>query len=544
MFKVFPVFRKVTGRFIVLLSIIIFGCAPAHVPLNTYAKNSYDYKFLKAEMLLNSGEFKEAADIYMSLAEKTGDVYLYTKAAEVYKQQQEYKKAVEVLKDGIDSGNIGNSAELYYQLAKIYYENLQQFQSARKYIEKAVSIEESDQYLELQADIYKNTNDFSSAIGVYDKLIKKNEDASYFLQRGKLYMYLDLAKKAEEDFVKAVEMEKNLEAALLLADIYLRENQNKKAIKYLKIAQEKHPGLILPELKLAELYMESNRYEEALKYYSQIVDKVSGERKIYVLKQMGKIYLKQNEYKNVIEVLEEAYNLGSDDTQSAFYIALAYEALKEYDKAEKYYKETLKIRSDYTQAKKRLAFVYFSQGAYDKALDVLADVSEVYRDVDFYRIKSAVYERKGNLKKAVDVLNEGLKSNPDSETLLMNKAFVIEKKGDLNTTIDIAKKVLKINDNNDVALNFLAYLYAENDMKLEKALELVNRALEIDGNNPAYLDTKAWIFYKQKRYEQAKEYQIKALNLAPEEKELREHMRAILDAIGINKGVDEYIKAD
>jgi len=543
-FKVIFIFRKITVKFLVLLSIFTFGCAPAHISLNTYAKDTYDYKFLKAEMLLNSGEFEEAADIYVDLAKKTGDIYLYTKAAEVYKKQQKYKKAVQILKSGIDSGNIGKQAELYYQLAKIYYENLQEFQSARKYIEKALSIDENIQYLELQADIYKNMNDFSSAIGVYDKLIRKNEDASYFLQRGKLYMYLDLAKKAEEDFVKAVEMDKNLEAALLLSDIYLRENQNKKAIKYLQIAQEKHPGLILPELKLAELYMESNRYEEALKYYSQIVDKVSGERKIYVLKQMGKIYLKQNKYKKVIDVLKKAYSLGSEDTQSAFYIAVAYEALGEYDKAEEYYKETLKIRSDYTQAKKRLAFVYLNQENYDKALEVLSDVSKVYRDVDFYRIKSAIYERKGELERAVEVLNEGLKSNPDSETLLINKAFVTEKKGDLNTTIDIVKKVLEINDNNAAALNFLAYLYAENDMKLGKALELVNRALEVDGNNPAYLDTKAWVLYKQKRYEQAKEYQIRALNMAPEEKELQDHMRAILDAMGINKGVDEYIKAD
>lgn len=542
MFKVFSMLKKI--RFIILLSILIFGCASVNVSSNTHAKDTYDYKFLKAEMLLNAGESEMAVDIYMELAEKTGDAYLYAKSAEVYRQQKEYKKAAEILKSGIDSQNISNPAELYYQLAKLYYENLQKFQSAGKYIEKAVSIEESTKYLELQADIYKNMNDFSSAIGIYDKLIKKNEEASYFLQRGKLYMYLDLTKRAEEDFIKAVEMEKNLEAALLLSDIYLRDNKNEKAVKYLKIAQEKHPGLILPEFKLAEIYMESNRQEEALKYYSQIVDKISGERKIYVLKQMGKIHLKQNDYKKVIEVLKKAFDLNSDDTQSAFYIAVAYEAMQKYDMAEKYYKKTLEIRSDYTQAKKRLAFVYLNRGAYDKALEILADVSEVYRDVDYYRIKSAVYEKKGDLQKALDVLNKGLKSNPNSETLLVNKAFVTEKTGDLNTTINIVKKVLSINDNNDAALNFLAYLYADNDIKLEKAMELVNKALKIDGNNPAYLDTKAWILYKQKRYEQAKEYQIKALNMAPEEEELRKHMRAILDAMGIEKSVDAYIKAD
>lgn len=535
---------KLIAKFIVLLAFVIFGCAPAHMSVNTYAKSTYDYDFLRAEELLNTGKTEEALDIYTGLAEKTGDAYLYIKAAEVYTQNKEYNKAAQILEKGLDNKKLNHSDQIYYQLAKISYENFQEFENAAKYIKKALAVQSHIKYLELQADIYKDMNDFASAIEVYDELIQKNENASYYLQRGKLYVYLDLTKKAEEDLTKSVEMEKNLEAALLLADIYLKSDQNEKAVKYLKIAQEKHPGLILPELKLAELYMEANKEDEALKYYSQVVDKISGERKIYVLKQMGKIYLKQNKYDKVIDVLRQAYELNTDDTQSAFYIAVAYEAMKKYDMAEEYYKKTLEIRSDYTEAKKRLAYVYLSQGSYDKALEVLSGVSDIYRDVDFYRIKSAVFEERGNIKRAIEVLDKGLQSNPDSESLLVNKSFVMEKTGNLDATVETVKKVLNINPDNEVALNFLAYLYAENDMKLDEALELVSRALEIGNNNPAYLDTKAWVLYKQKKYEQAQEYQIKALNIAPEEKELREHMRAILDAMGIDKSVDEFIKTD
>lgn len=51
--------------------------------------------------------------------------------------------------------------------------------------------------------------------------------------------------------------------------------------------------------------------------------------------------------------------------------------------------------------------------------------------------------------------------------------------------------------------NALAWLYAEEEKSLERALGLVDRALVMDPDNSAYLDTKAEVLYKMGRCEEA-----------------------------------------
>ncbi len=51
--------------------------------------------------------------------------------------------------------------------------------------------------------------------------------------------------------------------------------------------------------------------------------------------------------------------------------------------------------------------------------------------------------------------------------------------------------------------NDLAWIYAENDIHLPRALELINKALTLDPDNFAFLDTKAEVLYKMGRIQEA-----------------------------------------
>jgi tetratricopeptide (TPR) repeat protein len=74
--------------------------------------------------------------------------------------------------------------------------------------------------------------------------------------------------------------------------------------------------------------------------------------------------------------------------------------------------------------------------------------------------------------------------------------------------------------------NDLGYIYADNDMNLKEAEEMIRKALDLDRearkkdpnfqpgkdrDRGAYLDSMGWVLYKQKRYEEAKKYLILAL---------------------------------
>jgi len=83
----------------------------------------------------------------------------------------------------------------------------------------------------------------------------------------------------------------------------------------------------------------------------------------------------------------------------------------------------------------------------------------------------------------------------------------------------------------DQALNYLAYLWAEADDNLDQAKEYVTRALKIKPDNAAYIDTLAWVHYRQGHYAAARDELKKALELMPDDPTINEHMGDVYDAL-------------
>lgn len=65
-------------------------------------------------------------------------------------------------------------------------------------------------------------------------------------------------------------------------------------------------------------------------------------------------------------------------------------------------------------------------------------------------------------------------------------------------------------------------------MNLGTALRHVERALELDPQNGAYIDTRGWIFYQMGRYEEAYRDLKRASELEPDESVIAEHMGDVL----------------
>jgi tetratricopeptide (TPR) repeat protein len=75
--------------------------------------------------------------------------------------------------------------------------------------------------------------------------------------------------------------------------------------------------------------------------------------------------------------------------------------------------------------------------------------------------------------------------------------------------------------------NNLAYLLAEQNWRLDEALSLVNRALSEDSENGHYLDTKAWVLYRMRRYQEALPLAERAAARLPNNPEVRRHLEEI-----------------
>jgi Tfp pilus assembly protein PilF len=86
------------------------------------------------------------------------------------------------------------------------------------------------------------------------------------------------------------------------------------------------------------------------------------------------------------------------------------------------------------------------------------------------------------------------------------------------------RAILERDPDNQVALNNLGYYLAEQGRQLEEALELIQRAVNIDPTNGSYLDSLGWVYFQMGRLSEAQQYLEQALNYEPLDATIHEHV--------------------
>ncbi len=523
----------------ILIVIFIVALSSA---LYAQEETSYVKDFLKANMLINDGNIKDALPILEKINKNVDDEAVVIKLAEVYIALGKKDDFNKLMNRSLKKEVFAKSSTLrrFYAnpLATVFNNPTEAISQMKKLVETDPSIEN---YTFL-AKLCEQKKDFSCAISAYDKIIEKEPSAENYYKRGLYYYNLELRPKALKDFEASLKLEKNFMPMLMISEIYIQDNQTDLAIKYLEDAVKERAGMVIPEYRLAELYRIKGDFTKSVKYFEMIVDRVSDREKPYVIRQIAGIYYELKNYDEAYKWFDRLKDVDKNDTISYYYLGVIAELKKDYASAVKFYKELTFKDPKHTFGKKRLAYSYMKLKDYEKALSALDSIDKNDRDVDYYRIKSIIFGEKGDKKRQLDALNEGLQKNPNSEDILMDLADYYEKLKQYDKVEEYLRKLLSINPDNPSALNYLGYLYADQNKNLDEALKMIEKALKAETENAAYLDSMAWVLYRLKRYQEAFEYQKKALKKTPDEKEMIDHMKEILKALGINKSVEEVLK--
>jgi Flp pilus assembly protein TadD len=86
------------------------------------------------------------------------------------------------------------------------------------------------------------------------------------------------------------------------------------------------------------------------------------------------------------------------------------------------------------------------------------------------------------------------------------------------------RKVLESNPKNPSALNYLGYMLADRNVRLNEALEMIRQAVELDPNNGAYLDSLGWVYFRQGDLEQAENYLRRAIERFSKDPTVHDHL--------------------
>lgn len=104
-----------------------------------------------------------------------------------------------------------------------------------------------------------------------------------------------------------------------------------------------------------------------------------------------------------------------------------------------------------------------------------------------------------------------VKNNKAVSSFLTVKADMYQRIDSINAALELYERAIKLNPDNYMAYNNASYAMAVNDIDLDRALRYARYAVLSDVNNPTYLDTYAWAYFKLKNYPEAKSYIDKAL---------------------------------
>ena len=188
--------------------------------------------------------------------------------------------------------------------------------------------------------------------------------------------------------------------------------------------------------------------------------------KWYSYKQISKILIQEKKEELSIKLLSKAYNeLHSKGLYEIFDYA---EFLKNNEK----FKESIKF--------------------YSEILDSINQSHPLFPEVTDSR--GVAYERIGEWNKAEKDLRASLEASPD-------QAYVI---------------------------NYLAYSWIEQGVKINKSLEMLEKANKIKSNDPYIIDSLGWALFKLKRYEESKEYLQLAVRLLPADPIVNDHYGDVL----------------
>jgi Flp pilus assembly protein TadD len=86
------------------------------------------------------------------------------------------------------------------------------------------------------------------------------------------------------------------------------------------------------------------------------------------------------------------------------------------------------------------------------------------------------------------------------------------------------KQILAEDSANADALNYLGYMLADRGVRLDEALGYIRKAVELEPQNGAYLDSLGWVHFRMNNFDLAEQYLLQAIERMPNDSTIHDHV--------------------
>jgi tetratricopeptide (TPR) repeat protein len=338
------------------------------------------------------------------------------------------------------------------------------------------------------------------ALSVIDEAARQPKpDVDFLAGLAELYMSLGAQVPAQKDATKA------------------------KALLALNRAAKLSPVTPLQRLKLADGFNLLGEPDKAAQLYLEVLKQppdlpLIEER---VRANLTNIYLRSSDHKRATEQLQAILRDDPTNPQAHYYLGrLALEDKKPAEAAD-HFSKTILLSPEFESGYYFLALAQMDMDQGSEALATLGKARQKFAqsfDLEFYT--GLALSRQKSFAEALqhyvaaEVIAQATDPQQLREGFYFQMGAAYERKGDYTQAEKYFEKCLQLAPEFVEAMNYLGYMWAEHGEKLDKARELIEKALKAEPKNAAYLDSLAWVLFKQKQAQEALPYALKAAELS------------------------------
>jgi tetratricopeptide (TPR) repeat protein len=474
------------------------------------------------------------------------EIESYVTLGRLYRLNNQASKAEEIFRKALNADPSSKSAVTY--LAQLYSDQ-GAYDQAVELLKKIPESEMDTQTLSTLGFAYLQARDYDNATAAYEKALAQEPDnldvrrayAEGLLRRGKTAE----ARTQLQRVLKSDPEDGN--SHLRLGQLERQEGSFDSARHELERAKTLMPDN--PEVQYQQVLLEDavGNDDKAIEILQESLKQTERPEGHYTaaeahnraafLERLGSIYRSQEKYDRALETFRQITALGESEASQGEALIIEtlrlqrepQQALQAADAA------VQKYPKDRTLISLR-ARLLAEQGRVDEALPLLQGLlNGGPSDRETYLTIAEVYSQAKRYTDAEAAVRKSLALTPkreDQEFAHFMLGSVYERQKKYDSAEEEFKQVLSANPFNSQAANYLGYLLADRGVRLEESVKYIQKALQVEPNNGAYLDSLGWAYYKMNRPDLAQPPLEKAAHLISNDPTILEHLGHVYVRLG------------
>ena len=392
--------------------------------------------------------------------------------------------------------------------------------------------------MQAAAQVALGRKDFGQSLDLYARFYEMTGVAQFDFYAAALLPNDEIVRSEQLDALDALSPTYPESGNLVYGQALLLQSlgQDDAAIQRIDQALKLEPGLLPAAVQKARILARNQRVDEAIDWLDKLLDDHPDNKQISVLRarmllQLGDV----REARNAFAAINRQY---PNDDQIMLSLALLEEELENYSEAKPLLRELLNSSDKQSEASYYLGRIAASENDPDLAISYYRQIGDSReflpaqlaaaqllnqeqgpdaatsylqeRSAEFpqyagqlRRLETDILIKAGRQHEAFESVSIALEAEPEDTNLRYTRAMLAERLGNMELLESDLRQIIEQNPEHAEALNALGYSLANKTDRFDEAEPLIERAIALQPDNPAIIDSLGWLYFREGKLNEA-----------------------------------------